>query len=132
MALIAGLAMAQVQSANTVGFSDAASVSGYNWVALDFATIGQNSGTLGGIALGDTAVGYTDNIQILGNRGNTLELYYWATEDDEVEVDGLDGYYVGWVNRSDEPVCDNVLAAGAGVLVSTKTAGTTITISPNL
>ena len=121
-----------VESANTVGYLSDSSVSGYNWVALDFATIGQNSGTLGGIALGDTAVGYTDNIHILGNRGNTLELYYWATEDDEVEVDGLTGYYVGWVNRSDEPVCDNALAAGAGVLVSTKNAGTTITISPNL
>ncbi len=132
MALIAGLAMAQVQSANTVGFSDAASISGYNWVALDFTTIGQNSGTLGGIVLDDSVTGYENNVQILGTRGNTLVMYYWVTEDDEVEVDGVDGYYVGWVDGGDEPAGDVTLAAGEGVLVSTKGSGTAITISPNL
>ncbi len=126
MALIAGLAMAQVQSANTVGFSDAASISGYNWVALDFTTIGQNSGTLGGIVLDDSVTGYENNVQILGTRGNTLVMYYWVTEDDEVEVDGVDGYYVGWVDGSDEPAGDVVLARGNSVLVSTKNANTTI------
>ena len=109
------------------------SEAGFNWVALDFATIGQNSGTLGAISLdSESAVGYADNIQILGAKGNTLATYFWVNEEDEVEVDGVDGYYVGWVNTSDEPVADNVLAAGKGILVATKNANTAITISPNL
>ena len=131
-ALVAASAFA-VESANIVGYQSDASEAGFNWVALDFATIGQNSGTLGAISLDpESAVGYADNIQILGAKGNTLATYFWVNEDDEVEVDGVDGYYVGWVNTSDQPVADNVLAAGKGILVATKNANTAITISPNL
>ena len=119
--MIAGLAMAQVQSANTVGFQTDTTVAGFNWYCPPFATVGETGTiTYGDITLeGDDVAVYGDNIQILDELGSPAAQFLWAG-------DGwLDaGGYVSGGYMTDEPI-----SAGAGFIIETEAAGATITIS---
>ena len=104
------------------------SVSGFNWVGNAFPV----QGCLGKIKLGATAQSYTDNIQILDTLGNTIAKYSWVDEEEEYE-DENGNISAGWLDgKTDELVNSMALSAGAGLIISTKSANTTITISPNL
>ncbi len=80
MALIAGLAMAQVQSANTVGFGSSAAREGLTFYAPTFLGVGQSTIDINSIVLDDGGagtVGWGDNMQIVGPLGNATGAYFF-------------------------------------------------------
>ena len=81
MALIAGLAMAQVQSANTVGFMDIKdenAAEGFNVICPTFTSVGYNTVVLGDIKLdGDNVELREDNLQIFTPSGAAEYVFQW-------------------------------------------------------
>ena len=113
------MAMAQVQSANTVGFQNNTSVAGFNWFAPNFTTVGETTACFGDITIsGEDVVEYGDNIQIVDVDGNCEALYYWAGEDGWFDMDGTGSY-----------MNDEAIVRGKSFIVYTDVAGATIQIS---
>ena len=119
--MIAGLAMAQVQSANTVGFQTDTTVAGFNWYCPPFATVGETGTiTYGDITLeGDDVAVYGDNIQILDELGSPAAQFLWAGD--------------GWLDAggyvSGGYMTDEVIARGTAFIIETEAAGAAITCS---
>ena len=120
MALIAGLAMAQVQSANTVGFMDIKdenAAEGFNVVCPTFTTVGYNTVTLSDISLeGENVQLRTDNLQIFDGTGNAEYAYQWRAS--------------GWYDNDEkEYVNENAFPAGLGVIIDSANGGITVEIT---
>jgi hypothetical protein len=117
MALIAGLAMAQVQSANTVGFMDIKdenAAEGFNVVCPTFTTVGYNTVTLSDISLvGDDVAVRQDNLQIFDADGNADCQYQWRA--------------AGWYDLDTrEYVNDEVIDRAQGVVIDSYNGGISI------
>ena len=117
MALIAGLAMAQVQSANTVGFMDIKdenAAEGFNVVCPTFTTVGYNTVTLSDISLeGENVQLRTDNLQIFDGTGNAEYAYQWRAN--------------GWYDNDEkEYVNDEVIDRAQGVIIDSANGNITI------
>ena len=120
MALIAGLAMAQVQSANTVGFMDIKdenAAEGFNVVCPTFTTVGYNTVTLSDLVLdGDDVELRVDNLQIFDADGNAEYQYEWRAN--------------GWYDPEERTyVNDDAFAAGQGAIVDSANGGISVLIA---
>ena len=73
MALIAGLAMAQVQSANTVGYQEITLYPGMNMVSINFAKVGDNTG----MTLDEIFPGTTQGLTAYRNDGAADYVMVW-------------------------------------------------------
>ena len=109
-ALVAGMAMAQVQSANTVGFdTNSDGIEGYNFKTAPFSTVGGAGYSITNIKLDDGG-NYliADNgLQVLDPDAYTDEFYYYS----EVQT----GVYV-WLDEGGDPA-DRVFSDGEGFLI---------------
>ena len=120
MALIAGLAMAQVQSANTVGFMDIKdenAAEGFNVVCPTFTSVGYNTVTLSDISLaGDDVVLRSDNLQIFDANGNAEYSYQWRAS--------------GWYDPETKAyVNEEAIPAGLGFIVESVNGGITVEVA---
>ena len=112
-ALAAGMAMAQVQSANTVGFASPNAAANLNFYVPQFFDVGYNTTSIQSIQLDDGGtgvVGMGDSMQIVGPFGNPAAAYayfnfayfggtgfYWTDESFlpvEVSFDQGDGFAI--------------------------------------
>ena len=117
MALIAGLAMAQVQSANTVGFMDIKDENadeGFNVVCPTFTSVGYNTVTLSDLTLeGDDVAVRQDNLQIFDADGNAEYQYQWRAN--------------GWYDVGAKAyVNDEVIDRAQGVIIDSYNGGISI------
>ena len=116
------MAMAQVQSANIVGFDTMTSVAGFNWIGPEFRTVGYNTVNIHDIELSGDAVdaGGADSIQFLNASGNTVESYDWAPAADTGEAKD------GWFDWDEYAPPVKAINGGDGVMIYTKAAGVII------
>ncbi len=119
-ALVAGMALAQVQSANTVGYfdiKDENAEEGFNVVCPTFTSVGYNTVTLSDISLaGDDVVYRDDNLQIFDADGNAEYQFQWRAN--------------GWYDLDTrEYVNDEVIPAGLGFIVDSSQGGITVEVA---
>ena len=103
-ALIAGVAVADVTSANIVGYAKKAATSNLNFYAPQFVTIGYNTIDIQDIELKDDAgmIGYGDSLQIVGPLGSANAMYsYWISAMDPTGTVKKDFY---WADDTLAPV----------------------------
>ena len=117
MALIAGLALAQVQSANTVGYldiTDEDADEGFNVISPTFTSVGYNTVTLSDISLvGDSVEVRQDNLQIFDADGNAEYAYQWRAN--------------GWYDVDERAyVNDEVIDRAQGVIIDSYNGGISI------
>lgn len=113
-ALAAGVACAEITSANVVGYQTKDTVEGFNFMAPTFQPVGGGEVHIQDIKLDkSTAESWADNIQVLDEGGATVATYYYATADES-------GYGVdGWLSEDGGSIADITIPEGSSVIVET-------------
>ena len=113
-ALVAGVAVADVTSANIVGYQTKSDmVAGFNFTVPTFTSIGTSTVSIQDIKLSGEAMAWVDTIQILDENGNAVEQYLW---------DGSQ-----WLETIGYSAADKTLKAGEGFLISSISNGSKTT-----
>ena len=119
---------AEVTSSNTVGYMKLTLGAGFNWVAPQFLSVGEDPIHIQNLqlAFGENGATGGENIQILDAVGAVAEgengpkQYYWATEADDLG-------FVGWANEDGDALADFTLDPGQSVLLDCD-EGTVLTV----
>jgi hypothetical protein len=118
-ALSATAVVAEVTSANIVGYQNITAGSGFTVLAPTFVTVGESKVFTLGAVTGDFEE--FDSLQFFNAGGNVNQEVFWLTADSSGGVEG-------WHNDSIEYMGDTVVDAGTAIFVSTA-SGATVMLS---
>lgn len=106
--MAAGVAMADAISSSVVGYQTKTTVSGFNFIAPTFKSVGSGSVDIQDIKLDGDVTEYADSIQVLDEGGATAEIYLWTAD--------------GWIDFNTFAQANVSLVAGESILVDTANA----------
>ena len=122
--LVVGVAMAEITSANVVGYVTKTSRAGFNFYAPAFKNCSSTVLNVQDIKLsGDNVTDYTDNIQILDEGGATSHLFVWIPAED------LGAEVGGWANDEGTDLAEYFIKPGESILISTENEEVAVTFS---
>ena len=111
----ATVSLAELSSANVVGYQTRQTVAGFNFLAPTFTGVNSESINLQEVTLsGDNALEYVDTLQVLDEGGAATSTYFWTAD--------------GWQDENGVK-CTKTIQAGESILISTLLDGVNVTFS---